>query len=45
MLFWRDGATEITYTQELFHFSPNVPDNTDDDDDSAAKNPQQLKYM
>ena len=21
-----DGATEITYTQELFHFSPNVPD-------------------
>ena len=41
MLFWRDGATEITYTQELVHFSPNVPDNNDDDDDSAAKNTQQ----
>ena len=40
-----DGGTEITYTQGLWRMSPNVPDNIDDDDDFAAKNPLQLIHV
>ena len=42
MLFWRDGATEITYTQRLAQRLAPLPNSDDDDDDSEAKNPRQL---